>query len=139
MTTFSSLCQRRRVMGLIATAGIFASVAVVAADDPTQEHIVVEAQRATAKVIGRSDLGKPIQQLQLSAQVSYGDLDLSNANNGKILKDRVHDAAELVCKDLQRMYPQADTSECARDAVHGAARQVEAAIAAARSQKEKAR
>ena len=138
MTTFSSLCRRRRIMGLIATAGVFASPALFAAESQTDEHIVVEAQRATSKVIGRSDLGKPIKLLQLSAEVSYSDLDLSNADNGKILKERVHDAAVLVCKDLQKMYPEAETGDCAREAAHSAARQVEAAISAAQSRKAKA-
>ena len=139
MTTFSSLCQRRQITGLIATAGVCASVAAFAADIQSQEAIVVEADRPAAKVIGRSDLGKPIKLLQLSAQVSYADLDLSNGDNAKTLKQRVHDAAALVCKDLQKMYPEAETGDCAREAVHNASRQVEAAISAAQSGKGKAR
>ena len=134
MDTFA--CSGRwRIGGLIAIAGVFASFALFAEDAQTQEQIVVEAQRPTAKVVGRSDIGKPIKQLQLSALVSYADLDLSSDSNAKVLRERVHDAAALVCQDLRKMYPGAEMGDCAVKAVHGASRQVEAAITAAQKGK----
>lgn len=113
-----------------------ASTVAIAAESQITEHVIVEAGRPTAKVVGRSATGAPIEEVSLSARVTYSDLELSIPSNAKVFKQRVHDAAREVCDRLEQMYPLGGGSDsCVRKAEEGAQPQVTAAIAKAESRK----
>lgn len=128
--------NRRRLALLSMLTMTVASMVAIAAESQTTEHVIVEAGRPTAKVVGRSASGAPIEEVSLSARVTYSDLELSIPSNAKVLKQRVRDAALEVCDRLEQMYPLGGGSDsCARKAEEGAQEQVTAAIAKAESRK----
>lgn len=130
------LMNKPRLSLLAALTMSIAGTVATAAESQVTEHVIVEAGRPTAEVVGRSASGAPIEEVALSARVSYSDLSLSIPSNAKVLKQRVHDAAREVCDRLEQMYPLgAGSDSCARKAEEGAQSQVTAAIAKAESRK----
>jgi len=78
------------------------------------------------------------QQLQLSQDISYADLNLASPAGRDALKARVRDAANTVCERLDRADPdttagaqQQDHTNCVNNAVDDAMTQVSRAQAAA--------
>ena len=103
-----------------------------AAESDAPAHVIVEAARVTRKVVGRTDIGAPIELMSLRAHVKYSDLDLATSAGAAALKGRVSEAARLACLDLDKMYPLLEPDpECARRATDDAAPQVKAAVARA--------
>jgi UrcA family protein len=122
----------RRCGSLIVALGALGSFMAIAAETPPQEHIVVEAARSTAKVIGRADVPGRLVRVELRGQVSYSDLDLTIGSNAKVLKQRVRDAAHTICSDLDKVYQLHESvADCASRAERDAMAQVEGAIAGA--------
>ena len=122
---------------LIALSVMFAAAAASAADTQGTGEVTVQAERPTAKVVGRSQIGAPVVSTGVQYRISYADLDLSIASNAKVLKTRVRDAAREACTDLDKLYPVTTngSSECSHKAEERAMPQVLAAIAAAESRK----
>lgn len=128
--------NKPRLALLAALTMTVAGTAAIAAESQITEHVIVEAGRPTGKVVGRSATGAPIEEVALSARVTYSDLELSIPSNAKVLKQRVHDAAREVCDRLEQMYPLGGGSDsCARKAEEGAQQQVMAAITKAEARK----
>lgn len=50
-----------------------------AAESEAPAHVIVEAARVTKKVVGRTDIGAPIELMSLRAHVKYSDLDLATS------------------------------------------------------------
>jgi len=122
------------VSAILFALGLSASAASLAAENGTPLNVIVEAARATTKVVGRSDIGAPIEQMSLRAHVRYSDLDLATSSGAATLKSRVSDAARLTCRDLDKMYPLSDADpQCALRTADDAMPQVKAAIARAES------
>jgi len=125
--------SRTGVRVAVAAAGLAVMGGVLAAEQsaPVQE-IMVQAGRAKSTIVGRSTIGAPIVQTELSYRVSYGDLDLSTHSGATALDKRVHDAAGAACKDLDKLFPldESDPS-CVRKAVDSASVQVRAAVISA--------
>ena len=119
---------------LIALSAMCAATAASAADTQVAGEVTVQAERPTAKVVGRTGIGAPVVLASVDYRVSYSDLDLSIASNAKVLNTRVQDAARSACADLERLYPDGN-SECSRKAVERAMPQVHSAIAAAEARK----
>lgn len=129
---------RKYGSALLIWTGALGSFAATAAEPQPQEHVVVEAGRPTAKVVGRTDIPGRMVRVELRGQVSYSDLDLSIDSNAKVFKERVRDAARTICSDLDRMYHLYESDKaCASRAERDAMPQVDAAIAAAQDRRAK--
>jgi UrcA family protein len=134
------LATHMRQSVLAACTLLLAATATIAADAPIAGHVTVQAERPTAKTVGRTPSGAPIGFVELRGRVSYSDLDLSIPSNAKVLKQRVHDAAQGLCANLDQLYPiTVGTNDCTRKAEGGAMPQVDAVIAAAQARKSSAK
>ncbi len=112
------------------------SPAAFAQEQYDRGHVDVSAaHRLTAKEIGRTTSGIPIDLVQLTHRVSYRDLNLGTSAGAAELEKRVHSEAESACKQIDTLYAgdisQTSDRECVDDAVKGAMPQVHAAIASA--------
>jgi UrcA family protein len=118
-----------RSMMTVAIAGVLASalVASVAAVE-SLEPVTVTASRVVK--VQASPL---VNELSLSARVSYAGLDLATSAGAKELEARVNDAAQTVCKEIGRLYPDAwpTAAECAKSAAAKAMVRVHEVVAKA--------
>ncbi len=126
------------VVSVSLTCLALALTTVAAAQQDKQiPQVTVQAshQHVTKKIVGRSYSGIPIELVQLTRHVGYGDLDLAATAGAAELKKRIEATAHEACKQLDNLYPLefSDTSDrqCIRDAVDGAMKQANQAIAAA--------
>lgn len=92
-------------------------------DDDTVEGITV---RPHHRVVGRSAIGAPIEEITASRVVSYRDLDLSTGNDRHILKARIEQAAQSACEELNNRADvlDSDSADCYHDAVRDGLSQV---------------
>ena len=122
---------------LIALGAMIAATAAIAADTPVTGEVTVQAERPTAKVVGRSELGAPVVFVEVAHRVRYSDLDLAIPSNAKVLKTRVRDAARGACADLNTLYPLTTngSNDCSQKTEERAMPQVLSAIAAAEARK----
>jgi UrcA family protein len=122
---------------LIALGVVFAATDASAADTSVSGEVTVQAERPTAKVVGRSQIGAPVTFVEVQHRVRYSDLDLSIPSNAKVLKTRVRDAARGACADLDSLYPLTTngSDDCSAKAEEKAMAQVLSAIAAAEARK----
>jgi UrcA family protein len=88
----------------------------------TVGEVVIEAP----KVVERQRYGVVGQEVLMSVRVSYADLDMKTPAGAATLDQRVKDAANYVCKQLDRRYPVGDPDSfyCAKNAVVDAKPQV---------------
>ncbi|HYL01642.1 MAG TPA: UrcA family protein [Steroidobacteraceae bacterium] len=93
----------------------------------------IVSSEMTARTVGRSTSGVPIQDVTLSYGVNAAGLDLSTHTGAVAFEQRVKAAAEQACKEIGRQYPNATPSEavCATTAVDGAMARVQEIIASA--------
>lgn len=84
----------------------------------TVGEVIIEAP----KLRERSRLGVEIMDASMSIAVPFGDLDLASPSGVAELNQRVVVAADYVCKQLERRYPEGspETRACAREAVRDA-------------------
>jgi UrcA family protein len=99
------------------------------------EVVTVEAVREI--VVGKSPIGAPIKELSIRSRVSYADLDLTTAAGVETLEKRVHDTAVSTCKEIKVDVPAEGSTvdKCIKEAIAGAAPQIQAAVEAARKAK----
>jgi UrcA family protein len=111
-------------------AGMCIGTAAVADTLPT---ISIQASVVNKKVIEMSSSGIPTEEVTVTRQVSYADLDLRTHAGTQALNARVEKAAELACKQIDELYPleQDEAPNCIKQSVEKADRQVQEAIAAA--------
>jgi len=104
-------------------------------DSPVPQVTIQASHNVTRKIVGRSYTGIPIELVQLTRHVGYGDLDLAMTSGATELDNRIKATAREACKQLDTLYPLdfSDTSDrqCVRDAVDGAMAQAKQAITAA--------
>lgn len=88
----------------------------------TVGEVVIEAP----KFVERSRLGIVSAEVSMSVRVPYGDLDMKSEDGAAELDRRIQVAADYVCGQLERRYPQGapETFYCAKDAVRGTRPQV---------------
>jgi UrcA family protein len=92
---------------------------------PTEEVIV----RAPQYGPQRSDIGAPIENVSLSREVRFDDLDLRTSGGANALRDRVRQAALNLCQQLENQYVAIDDNRpCYRTAYDDAMDQVNAAV-----------
>ncbi len=84
----------------------------------TVGEVIIEAP----KLRERSRLGVEIMDASMSVAVPFADLDLATPGGVTELDRRVSAAADYVCKQLERRYPEGspETRACAREAVRDA-------------------
>lgn len=99
---------------------------------PTEE-VTIYAPYLVHKV-QTGTIRSPALSVTLFQRVSYHDLNLAQDNDAKELRQRIHDAAGSICKELDRRYPPeiyapiGSTRNCARDAEKDALVHAEAII-----------
>ena len=91
------------------------------AAQPT-EVVTVEAAREVT--VGRSaTTGAPIKEISIAYRVSYADLDLKTKDGAATLENRVREAAQQGCKELDEKYPLSDSpvpKNCVQETVNRA-------------------
>jgi UrcA family protein len=87
------------------------------------------AKRSIALKTTRPEIGAPIENLSLSREVRFDDLDLRTSGGAIALRDRVRQAALNLCQQLENQYVAMDDSRpCYRTAYDDAMDQVDAAV-----------
>lgn len=121
-----------RILGpALLAVGLCIGTAVLADNElPT---IKIEAAVINKKVIATTDIGVPTEEVTITRRISYSDLDLTKYSGTTALKQRVKEAAQLACKQLDELYPleESESPRCVKEAIASADHQVEEAIAAA--------
>ena len=126
-----TLSALRGIQVALVAAGVVVASGPALAQETAQ--VTIQAER-TAKVVGRSYTGVPIELVTLTRRVSYADLDLSTHTGATELEKRVSDTAKDACKQLDTLYPltaSAGGPSCVKKATDDAMVQAHAAIAAA--------
>lgn len=99
------------------------------------EVTVRAARNAHREDLGKDYAGIPIEQLTLSREVGYGDINIHSARGIVVLRRRIMLTAQNACSQLSHLYPaNAWTStpeECVSTAFHTALAQLPANVAAA--------
>jgi len=118
---------------ILATGAIALTLATSAsAQDyagPTEDVIV----RAPHYGPQRSDIGAPIQNVSLSREVRFDDLDLRTVWGARALRSRLRQTALNLCRQLDNQYVTLDDNRsCYRAAYEDAMMQAEAAIRSTR-------
>lgn len=119
---------------VVSAAALVAGVALAQGlPEVKVEATRVVASAMSARTVGRSTSGVPIQDVTLSYGVSAAGLDLSTHTGAVAFEQRVREAAEQACKEIGRQYPDATPSEavCAKTAADGAMARVHELISAA--------
>ncbi|HUO91537.1 MAG TPA: UrcA family protein [Rhizomicrobium sp.] len=96
---------------------------------------VFSPRQITHERLGRDSVsGAPIEKTTVSEQVAYRDLDLSKSSDVDRLDERLKEAAESVCSELDRLsfsYSGEVHRNCVRNALRSAGKEVDAAVASA--------
>ena len=111
------------------------TVAGASAYGQAMEVVTVEAVREI--IVGKTAIGAPIKELSIRSRVSYADLDLTTAAGVEALQKRVKDTATSTCKEIKVDVPAEGSTveKCIKEAIDGAAPQINAAVEAAKKGK----
>jgi len=95
------------------------------------EEVVITAPRYHVR---RSAIGAPIEDVAMSREVRFDDLDLRTHRGARILKARIRETARALCDRMDVRYPIAteDSPPCYETAVKTALYEADDAIADAR-------
>ncbi|HUL82820.1 MAG TPA: UrcA family protein [Gammaproteobacteria bacterium] len=129
--------MKRQTSIVLATAsfGLLGAWPSLAQQSPattqTVEEIKVEAPRMVKSTALAQGIGT---QVSMSYLVRYGDLDLRQEQAAHDLQNRIETAANEICAELERMYPNGTPSkeQCVRHASDKAMVDARAAIDLAR-------
>jgi UrcA family protein len=104
--------------------------------DASSNALTVQARRnARHQVVGQAYAGIPIEQVTLTRQIGYGDVDIHSPNGIVTLRRRIFRTAREACQQLSGVYPAAiwtsSDAECVNDAVDSALAQLPSNVAAA--------
>ena len=104
-------------------------------NDQVSQITVHASQKVKTKQVGISYTGIPIEQVQLTRHVGYGDLDLASPAGKAALDKRIKDIAKAACEQLSTLYPleqwTTDNQTCIADAIGAAMTQEETILAVA--------
>jgi len=99
-----------------------------------QEEITVVAPREVErKTVGRAYSGAPIEEISVSYEVAYDDLDLKKPADVDTLRTRIAGVAREACKDVYQLPPYSGVrsqQECVRKTIKSASKQIDDAVAA---------
>lgn len=97
------------LMAFSSGAGLAQPTDTAGTDAAPHERVTVYAPYVVTRKISNPRLANPsgvgIEVVTLSRNVSYSDLNLSQAEDQTTLANRVHQAAEDACKEIDRRYP----------------------------------
>jgi len=121
---------------LATTCSTLALAAGVVLADPMQE-IVVEAAAPVHHATGAADAGggASVDLLSVQYHVHVGNLDLNKPADMDAVKQKVQEAAQKACADIQKQYParqMSDEKACVDGAVSRAMARAQKAAAAAK-------
>lgn len=121
-------------MALLGAATLAFSGGPATAQSPSEEIAVVAPHQVTHKTVGHGSLGLPVEQVTITHQVAYKDLDLKSATGTAALEKRINDVAKQACHQLDELYPKSrvDNIRCELSAKESAGAQMQAVIAAAK-------
>ena len=109
--------------------------AAQADDDPVPQITVQASQKVKTTQVGVSYTGIPIEQVQLTRRVAYGDLDLTSPSGKATLEKRIRNTAKAAFEQLSTLYPleqwTTDNRTCIAEAVAAATTQEQTIVAAA--------
>jgi UrcA family protein len=115
------------MLGLVLSGG-------AALAQQVEEITVVAPHEIERRVVGRSKIGAPIEQISLTHRVDFSDLNLAKPDDLATLRQRVADEAKLACDELDKLYPldrdRARNRRCVRDTNNDAQAQINAAVQA---------
>jgi UrcA family protein len=133
---------RRLALAILGLGSAFAVTAVAIAQQSPAigDEITVQSTRyavrsepATRQVVGSTESGIPISQVEIIHHVRFDDLDLKTESGAQDLRRRVESVAASGCRNLDGFNPALTTErECVVAAVKAAQQQIEAAVAKAR-------
>ncbi len=131
--TKSTLTHHMRHMAIAATALVGAGlIAAVPASAQQTEQVTVTGSRMVKETIGRnSSTGMPLEQVRLSRDVSYIDLNLTKQADVETLHTRINEEAKNLCAELDQIFKPEKDRTCVSQAVDRAMRQANSAVAAA--------
>ncbi len=97
------------------------------------EEVIVTAPRYHGQ---RSEIGAPIEDVSMSRDVRFDDLDLRTPYGAHVLRERVRFTAQTLCRRLDQLHPisTADSPPCLRTALDDAMAQADEAIREARGE-----
>jgi len=100
------------------------------------EEVVVEAPVVRRKVAATSPTGYTTEMIHLKRQVTYADLDLTDASDVRELEERIETTAKEACQALDEMLDRdkqdpTDVIRCTKQAIKDAKKDLEAVLAAA--------
>jgi len=127
-------------MSALASLALALGATAVIAQTTVQEIIVEAPHMVTRSEVGRTNTGAPIEEIILSREVFFDDLDLKEQSAVTTLEARVRDAATRACAELDKLYPASmypttqGSGDCVRTAMNTAMPQVARAITAAGQQ-----
>ena len=126
--TPTAICLALAAASLVAGEGVLAQAG---------EEITVVAPRDVTRKEVRSPTGGRVEKVSLTRHVSIADLDLTLQAAVMELDKRIDKMAQEACDQLGKMYPDSTTSMqvCVREAVTGAKRERDEAVAAAAKKK----
>lgn len=141
-TTSAAIHRALTVLAVSALAGATALAAPQApgSANTQQSEVTIHASgQVKRQLVGSTYSGEPVEQLDLSRQVGYGDLNLHTAAGVAQLKRRIRATARAACRQLRHLYPpmsplvvwQSNNQACVDRAVEEGMAQVPTAIAAA--------
>ncbi len=116
----------------LAAIGIISASELALAQTQTAAEITITGERSS-KIVGRSTIGAPIEELTLSRKVSFSDLDLTSSAGASELEKRVNETAKDLCAELDKLRPlePATGRDCVKKTSEPALAQAHAAITAA--------
>ncbi len=103
---------------LSSMAALICAAAILSTGAIAQELEGIEVQASSIEKSEVRNTGNSKEYLlELSYRVTYGDLDLATETGRAQLKERVEQAADLACKEIERAYPLStpDHRKCAYD------------------------
>ena len=93
------------------------------------------ARRVRHEIVGRDYAGVPIEQLSLTREVGYHDLNLNSPEGIVTLRHRIDMTARQACRELSSLYASrvwtSTNRACVHDAIDGAVAQLPSSVAAA--------
>jgi UrcA family protein len=129
------LVSATRLALMTGALAMMALEAFAAQIDGDQQITVQASQNVKTKQVRISYTGIPIEQIQLTRHVGYGDLDLSTPVGKAALDKRIKDTAKDACGQLSTLYPleqwTTDNQTCIADAIDAATTQEETIVAGA--------
>jgi UrcA family protein len=91
------------------------------------------------KTVDKKPKSLPVTTVNMSQGISYHGLDLTSDADVATLEGRVRQAAEDICKELDRRYPKSvyipveEDKDCAKNAAENAMVEVRTVVSAVRS------